>query len=133
MNRPKDYIPYKAAVVLEKLGFDKFSDQVYLNDGKIVRKVHGLINYPKEIFPDVVQAPFYFEAFRFFREKYNIDSAIMLVGAGYGFYLFHDRHPLVCFENPSKSEFTYELAEEACLNKLIEICEERYSALNLIN
>lgn len=132
MNRP-DYIPYKAAVALQKLGFDKFSDHVYLDDEETLRRVNGLINYPKILFPNVVEAPYYFEAFRFFREKYNMDSVIMLVGAGYGFYLFHDRHPLVCFENPSKSEFTYELAEEACLNKLTEICEERYSALNLIN
>ena len=59
MNRPNDYIPYKAAVALQKLGFDKFSDHVYLDDEETLRRVNGLINYPKILFPNVVAIQYF--------------------------------------------------------------------------
>ena len=63
-------------------------------------------------------------AFRWFREKYQLDSSIALVANGYGFYIHKNRN----YTNKGESYgmyITYEEAELACITALINIVEEK--------
>ena len=70
-----------------------------------------------------ISAPTFSQCFRWFREKYQLDSSIALVANGYGFYIHKNRN----YTNKGESYgmyITYEEAELACLKKLIEIVKD---------
>jgi hypothetical protein len=104
----KEFVSYEQALALKELGFDEpcMASRDMNND-------EGLI-----------QIPLYQQAFRWFREKYKLDSSIALVANGYGFYVHKDRN----YTNNGESYgfyIKYEEAEQACLDKLIEICKNK--------
>ena len=124
----KEFVNYEQALALKELGFDRncmgWYDNEYsaLNVGESWRKGRNS-----------VEAPLYQQAFRWFREKYKLQCYPMLdtediywclfsdgIGSGYlmkdGDYGYFSEEHL---------EFkTYEEAELACLNKLIEITQK---------
>jgi len=108
----KEFITYEQALALKELGFDESCMASRdMNNNK------GLI-----------QIPLYQQAFRWFREKYQLDSSIALVANGYGFYIHKNRN----YTNKGESYgmyITYEEAEQACLDKLIEICKSKNNEL----
>ena len=116
----KEFVPYELAFKLKELGFNEpcfgwFTDSQHLyidniRNGKMFKSNNGCL------------APTFSQAFRWFREKYGMYSHIKTSGkisvleftwvsnGKYGFF--------------SKNGFeTYEEAELACLEKLIEIVE----------
>jgi hypothetical protein len=104
-----EFIPYEQALELKELGFDKPCFGLYHNDKtfyptqcKSHDQFHG----------QVCSAPLYQQAFRWFREKYGLNYVI--VKAESWFYTING-----C--NTQEGFNTYEEAELACLNKLIEI------------
>ena len=108
----KEFIPYKLAVKLVELGFNQKCFDVYSD-----MKYHvGLIPRGKRT-PKIL----YQQAFRFFREKYGLTGWVQ------GKTLF-----MYCIESiiPTDGQLnlspfkTYEKAEIACLEKLIEIAEK---------
>lgn len=121
----KEIIPYKEAVQLEEIGFDESCIYVYL-DKHDIKIQNGLSNYPREIYPYRILAPLYQQTFRFFREKHNIHVYIqrtyeeMDIREGFEFYFDNYNLKFV-----SDIYDTYEEAQLACLQKLIEIVYER--------
>ena len=110
----KEFIPYEQALALKELGFDEPCFGMYYTKDGDIRKLD--IN-------EIGDAPLYQQAFRWFREKHNICGYIIETtnkynkldgkfqyGISNSYYDVYD---------------TYEEAELACLNKLIEIVKAK--------
>ena len=102
----KEFVPYEQALELKKLGFDEECLSYYFNK--------QLSFGSKTAYGEVVEAPLYQQAFRWFREKYNLHFPIAVSD---GFWFF-ERWRIGVYK-------TYEEAELACLTKLIEIVETK--------
>jgi len=145
----KEFVPYTLALRMKQLGFDKpcfagFNPTPFDYDG-VENLIYPIIHLEFDgeeiiyndfqteepniwtIDSDVILAPLYQQAFRWFRKKYNIES-----------YIHRNRkyNSVVRFEisicnNNILPYFgldyysTYEEAELACLIKLIEIVESK--------
>ena len=118
----KEFVPYELAVKLKALGFDKPCFGLYAPPSKTVFLHHyGLLTAKEQVL-----APLYQQAFRWFREKYDLVSWVRRRPGfvkEYSWYVsdFND-------EDPDEYYFdihieTYEEAELACLIKLLEIVE----------
>ena len=121
----KEFVPYEQALELKKVGFEYISTifaydqsgELYTRDGiPHDFNIRGLLS-----------APTFSQAFRWFREKYNVE---------------HNNRPVKKFETDKSREIsfyidgyfipnlrfttdkTYEEAELECLNKLIEIVKQ---------
>jgi len=114
LNMEKEFIPYEQALALKELGFDEpCMSSRDMNNGE------GLI-----------QLPLYQQAFRWFREKYDLYHVITIKDLGKyeeGTPDFqcaiYSNYP-VLITNMDKYK-TYEEAELACLNKLIELIKTK--------
>jgi hypothetical protein len=134
----KEFVPYTEALELKELGFDEPCLAIHSNanpkTGLYTLKKYRLKLIKQASQKDKgVKAPLYQQAFRWFREKYGICSWIER--------LYTDDHVLyyryTCEKNiespPNynktwvtlKEYNTYEEAEQACLDKLIEICKTK--------
>jgi hypothetical protein len=120
----KEFIPYEQALALKELGFDE-PCLMYWNDfGKTSINRFQLLNKIDEWCQDYIEAPLYQQAFRWFREKYNLKGHVEAVE-----YL--DGTPNTyhwCIFNKYNSgydQLTYEEAELECLRKLIEIVKNK--------
>ena len=102
----KEFVPYNEALELKELGFDEECLSYYFNK--------QLSFGSKTAYGEVVEAPLYQQAFRWFREKYNLHFPIAVSD---GFWFF-ERWRIGVYK-------TYEEAELACLTKLIEIVETK--------
>ena len=102
----KEFVPYELAVKLKELGFDEECLSYYFNK--------QLSFGSKTSYGEVVEAPLFQQAFRWFREKYNLHFPIAVSD---GFWFF-ERWRIGVYK-------TYEEAELACLTKLIEIVETK--------
>lgn len=115
-----EYIPYAEAKNLEELGFNEPCIYVYL-DKDTVRQNHGFMSYPKKIYSDAIKAPLYQQAFRWFREKYNLHFITYKNINIDGYDFCQITTDGITNYNVFK---TYEEAKLACLKKLIEIAEK---------
>lgn len=127
----KEFIPYQQALALKELGFDEPCLSIYDKDGKLQR---SLLEYPiinsKNGFHEhwnIITAPLYQQAFRWFREKYDFVGTVLGDGfngklKGY-YYSITEEGWINYYESIDDMKWydTYEEAELACLNKLIEI------------
>ena len=137
----KEFIPYEQALALKKLGFDEpcfmkiwwlngidfdtkksFKPYITINDKEITFKYHLPKKHPWSGFKSLdLQIPTFSQAFRFFREKYNIDVSPLKIKNGYTFVIIQDtKEKDACRVTGN----TYEEAELACLRKLIDIVKE---------
>lgn len=117
----KEFIPYEQALALKELGFNEGCFGLYAPPCKTVFLHHyGLLSAKEQHL-----APLYQQAFRWFREKHKLDSSITLVADGYGFYIHKNRSYTNRGDSYGVSGNTYEEAELACLNKLIEIVKTK--------
>jgi hypothetical protein len=131
MNLEKEFVPYEQSLALKELGFDEPCFAFY--NGKFIQSTefdfdsYNLIN----VGPHPL-APTFSQAFRWFREKYNLDSWIQpftseksngvlyLPDESYSYFIFKDGvwvDDKVDFSEPEEVEL-------ACLIKLIEIAKE---------
>jgi len=114
----KEFIPYEQALALKELGFDEPNYFLKWYDSKgDIREGLGL---------GEVKAPLYQQAFRWFREKHNLHGCVDL-------HVSNPTHWYIRIDNIVENDYlyhsedenlkfnTYEEAELACLNKLIEI------------
>ena len=113
----KEFVSYEIALALKELGFDEpcfggwDKDRVwwYHPDSDIV-----------------VDAPLKQQVFKFFRDKYKIDSYLEPIGTNKRFYSIY-----ILFENNEEIKGdgnlykTYEEAESTCIDKLIEIVKNK--------
>lgn len=117
-----EFIPYKQALALKELGFDEpcFGRWLY-DDGKYI------IQYFKPQLPEIqhrdVYAPLYQQIFRWFREKYSLFSTITYLQE-YKYCFDIGAIPECNYQGYGQNFNTYEEAEIACLNKLIEIVKQ---------
>jgi hypothetical protein len=115
----KDFIPYQQALALKELGFDEPCFGIWMERGN----KHDVMYVAKQEDAwmaeqnDGILAPLYQQAFRWFREKYGLVIVIKPISdikleLGYNL----TKNGLIM-----KACTTYEEAELACLNRLIEI------------
>ena len=111
----KEFIPYAQSVELKELGFNEECAAHYLDFDDLEFKWNKYrnmsINESK-----LIQAPTYSQAFRFFRDKYNLRYSI-----GYTNIVVVHFHNTTNLLQDNKS---YEDAELACINKFIEIAKQ---------
>ena len=116
----KEFVPYELAVKLKKLGFDEECLSYYFNK--------QLSFGSKTAYGEVVEAPLYQQAFRWFREKYDLR---IWIESNYGVLKFEYVIATTNFNfidkqfNDLSGYNTYEEAELACLIKLIEIVKTK--------
>jgi hypothetical protein len=145
-NSMKDFVPYEPALELKQLGFDEPCFGYYV-DGELrginlgMEELGGVepyyqrlgfhtlsnhdIDNPNKI---VATAPTFSQAFKYFRESYNLHSCIAPVYEDetmqvvlYWFWIQgYDN-----FDNEDMNFKSYEEAELACLIKLIEIVKNK--------
>ena len=123
------FVPYELAVKLKQLGFDEPCFGYWNIDPYLPNPTFNLVKpFDHEW---CIPAPLYQQAFRWFREKYNILATIYSNASGY-LYEWHDaiggtHRGWSEYEGPNDSGVwdTYEEAELACLTKLIEIVEQQ--------
>lgn len=128
----KEFIPYKQALALKELGFDEPCLGCYYKDKTFA------YHPDSDVFAN---APTFSQAFRWFREKYNISHSIDWMTRSlklYSGYYVHfrginntkinqDNYIVLNDELPLEGYRVYETYEEAeleCLKKLIEICNQ---------
>jgi hypothetical protein len=139
----KEFVPYEQSLELKELGFDEecfawyaetknlqISPDVYK---KWTSKPCNNSNIIIVFNSDCVTAPLYQQAFRWFREKYNIDSWIQP-------FTFKKSNGVLCLPDESYSYFIFkdgvwvddkvdflepEEAELECLIQLIEIVKNK--------
>ena len=130
----KEFIPYEQALALKELGFDEPCFGYYLNNEFCFFADMRFCNTNSE-FKFYPTAPTFSQAFRWFREKYNLRGFI-----GYRPNVKQFDHHVYdmslsgmeyvkqrTMEEYNKDPLvgTYEEAELACLKKLIEICKNK--------
>jgi len=123
----KEFIPYEQALALKELGFDEPCFGLYHSDRTFYPtqcKSH------EEFYGQACSAPLYQQAFKFLREKFNLEYQIYKSPNGNYYVTIHEnteeylnrisllRH--ACLEE-IVDLYSYEKAEFACLKKLIEI------------
>ena len=120
----KDFCIYEQALALKELGFDEPCLMYYDYSWTLVES--GVYE---------CKAPLYQQAFRWFREKHNLCGEVYTVNMGAIDYTFQIRD--LYSEDVKHDNFeaytggyigtflTYEEAESACLDKLIEITKNK--------
>ena len=129
----KEFIPYKQALELKELGFDKITFGVYYisDDKHEVVVSNGPYNYGKNtgIYKKYnVLTPTFSQAFRWFREKYNLIPDIQYYG-NWNFEIFRIGEFAEPMDDVNVDYTfrggTYEESELECLKKLIEIVKSK--------
>jgi hypothetical protein len=140
---PREFIPYEQAIELKELGFDKESFNRFYTKPKCKMfgidekgRTYPIKNTPKKLYTigeccvlnedNVITAPTFSQAFRWFREKHGLASHIATYwqhdwnNYSYQYYFVEDKIEWNGIEHYK----TYEEAELACLKKLIEIVKQ---------
>lgn len=126
------FVPHDESLELKRLGFEEETFGYWFKD----RDEKYYVTYPKTSFTKwyinyfnkkaIVLAPTYQQAFKWFRDKHKIDSyirQIYICGEKAGYTIFiEQQYTDVMYQNDYGSYFTtYEEAELACINFLIQI------------
>ena len=125
----KEFIPYEQALALKELGFDNTCHAYYsqYRNKDIHLKDLGLCNR-LGISEENVLAPLYQQAFRFFREKYQLLHSITEYNKDGSLIIKIYQNKIVVLENMINFDITeYEEAELACIDKLIQIVKQKRS------
>jgi len=128
----KEFVPYQQAVSLKELGFDEPCFAVYEDKKWFLVESKNSMSYELCLKTDTFPVPTFSQAFRWFRDKHNIDAwvqpfmmekngTVFLPDESYGYWIFKDGVLVadeVDFLNPEEAEL-------ACLKKLIEIIKDK--------
>jgi hypothetical protein len=119
----KEFVSYDRALALKELGLKEDVLAWYDTENKLLNT--GSLWQLFKNDDDVVLAPLKQQVFRWFREKYNIHHVIIWDSDTNNF----DAGVFGELVNPYWEEYiifhTYEEAENACIDKLIEICKQQ--------
>lgn len=121
----KDFLPYKQALELKELGFNE-PCFAFFNGKHLSFARFDILGNPLDIC-NCIEAPTYSQAFRFFREKYELEGVTQRAEDFMWYKWIIHRYN----ENGKKyvADFyeykTYEEAELDCLKKLIQIVKEK--------
>ena len=115
MSLEKDFVPPEQALELKHIGFDEECLGLFVRDESLLLK--QMPNQQEcELYFGGILAPLKSQAMRFFREKYELHYVIVKTGSW--FYTING-----C--NTQEGFNTYEEAESACLDELIEIVKQQ--------
>jgi hypothetical protein len=129
----KEFVTYEQALALKDLGFNEPCFSFYIDVDNFLYTNQKWLNY--NLNDKRISAPLYQQAFRWFREKHNLCGEVYTVNMGAIDYTFQIRD--LYSEDVKHNNFeaytggyigtflTYEEAEQACLDKLIEICKNK--------
>ena len=137
----KEFIPYEQALALKELGFDEpcfvkvwwlnsinshtkepYKPRITMNGQDIKFEYPTPEKHPSTEFDILeLQVPTYSQAFRWFREKYNLTSWVYNSDVDKFFYTILQNGRII---KAHDSVAIYEEAELACLIKLIEIVKQ---------
>jgi hypothetical protein len=139
-NLQKDFLPFELSLKMKQLGFDE--PCMYYVDEQNNSFIYNFQTHPDEFIEwcgvKVISTPTYSQSFKFFREKYNLQSEIEFRHCEYSFKINFQK--LADGENPPVMVWhlidswlglnmnlfkTYEEAELECLKKLIEIVKTK--------
>jgi len=116
----QEFIPYQQSLDMKELGFDEPCFGHYLMKKFYLKKYHKQGD-------GITLRPTYSQAFRFFREKYNllgyVSQATISKGKVFMFTCNEGNDTLV--EDIDSDFKTYEEAELVCLKNLIEIVKNK--------
>lgn len=118
----KEFVTYEQALALKELGFDEpcfthYLKKILLNNLVTVDTINSKFDNSR------CSAPLYQQAFRWFREKYDLPSHIHTIwqydwnNYSYQWHITENKEEWNCIEHFK----TYEEAESTCLDKLIEL------------
>lgn len=118
------FVPYQESIELKELGFDEPCFGFYTEEYKHLIKTY--CRYPINLPTRPFLAPTFSQAFKWFREKHNLNvfiqngtsSWMAFIGNTPNYIPFIDE---VKGNNKFKGHDTYEEAELECLRKLIQI------------
>ena len=136
----KEFIPYEEAFALKELGFDEECLGVYRDKGEELwidnfNPIEFLLKQDET----AIKAPLYQQAFRFFREKYDLDYSLLPESSS-GHRLSTRTFNIVIYKYHMNMNVQSEIvridgkivrynkreeAELACLKKLIEIANDK--------
>ena len=111
----KEFVSYEQALALKELGFDESCFAVYSEHDKTRVYDESAIREGLKI-----QAPLYQQAFRWFRDKHGLGHMISGIGCETFLVYLINKNGIITIANAK----TYEEAEQACLDKLIEIVKK---------
>ncbi len=137
----KEFIPYGLALKMKQLGFDEVCLAWFntkSNDSLSFCDLFGFVNeHTDEDFhinsKDLkVSAPTWQAAFAWFREEHNLIASVWQIGVGIENGLSSFEYMIDKLNNLGLSQYeenfpftSYEEAEQTCLEKLIEILEQK--------
>ena len=136
----KEFIPYEQALALKELEFNE--PCVYYVDKDNNSYIYNFQTHPDEFIEgcgvNVIPTPTFSQAFRWFRDNKNISGEVYSEDFGgcieYSFHIRDLYSEKEIFDNffgagssYSGTFNTYEEAEQACLDKLIAICQKKNS------
>ena len=127
----KEFIPYEQALAIKELGFKEECSAHYLDDDdlELKWKIYRNLSFNTN---NCLQAPLYQQAFRFFREKYNLLGGVYSNASGWaweihdnigGTHRFSSEYTGDCLESGMFTSF--EKAELNCIKYLIEIVKTK--------
>jgi hypothetical protein len=117
----KEFVPYQEALALKELGFDE--EYIALYDIDTNELCIGDVDEFEFIHHSFISAPLKQQVFRWFREKYNLKSCIIFRTSMEDNKEYYDW--LIKGQEVVYRHFTtYEQAELACLQKLIELVKK---------
>ncbi len=129
----KEFVTYEQALALKELGFDEktigFYNSTYCIEEILFGEFTEFINRNNDF--ELVSAPFKQQVFRWFREEYNILHALVVPikitasdkeGYRYSWEIIDEQEEWIVDES-LLGYYTYEEAENACIDKLIEIAK----------
>jgi hypothetical protein len=124
----KEFVTYEQALALKELGFDEKCLTYYYNEILVFTPIPSLNTNSFWVGKDnnFITVPLKQQAFRWFREKYNIAHEINVYSTtdGYAFSFKILCKKYTPFIDANDTWTTYEEAENACVDKLISIAQE---------
>jgi hypothetical protein len=121
----KEFVKYEQALALKELGFDEECLKIWEKTMLFTTLVNPE-EFKRVVSERYTKAPTFSQAFRFFREKYQLHSTITSISQES--WQWHITKPGESLGKLYDEDFyTYEEAEVACLEKLIEIVEQSKS------
>jgi len=116
----EQFLEYEDALALRELGFNELCFGHWV-DGTLDLITRNINDYPP-MYVEVVKAPLYQQAFRWFREKYQLDSFCRTLDSSSNSYwkiskLYDDGN----IKGYSGFHKSYEEAELECVRQLIKI------------
>ena len=132
----KEFVPYELALALKDIGYQSPNPiggyrggAIFYYDKGSELFYDGLPMYSSSYHEGQIIAPLYQQAFRWFREKYDLDSFVKHLYKStikVGYYFGIDEYKGVEFQMDFDAWYdTYEEAELECLKKLIEIVKNK--------